>query len=77
MEGTGWPAHHTANKSTTQPKNVLVSYHEIMETGIIKFCLKKPPLQQSWSVVAEWLGRQTLNQRVMVSNPSNGAARYL
>jgi hypothetical protein len=27
--------------------------------------------------VAEWLGRQTLNQRVMVSNPSNGAARYL
>jgi hypothetical protein len=30
-----------------------------------------------WSVVAEWLGRRTLNQRVVDSNPGEGTARYL
>jgi hypothetical protein len=30
-----------------------------------------------WSVVAEWLGRPTLNQRVVGSNPGEGTARYL
>jgi hypothetical protein len=25
-----------------------------------------------WSVVAEWLGRRTLNQRVVGSNPGEG-----
>jgi hypothetical protein len=29
------------------------------------------------SVVAEWLGRRTLNQRVVGSNPGEGTARYL
>jgi hypothetical protein len=27
-----------------------------------------------WSVVAEWLGRRTLNQRVVGSNPGEGTA---
>jgi hypothetical protein len=27
--------------------------------------------------VAEWLGRRTLNQRVVSSNPGEGTARYL
>jgi hypothetical protein len=27
--------------------------------------------------VAEWLGRRTLNQRVVGSNPGEGTARYL
>jgi hypothetical protein len=27
--------------------------------------------------VAEWLGRRTLNQRVVDSNPGEGTARYL
>jgi hypothetical protein len=30
-----------------------------------------------WSVVAEWLGRRTLNQRVMGSNPGEGTVWYL
>jgi hypothetical protein len=29
------------------------------------------------SVVAEWLGRRTLNQRVVGSIPGEGTARYL
>jgi hypothetical protein len=30
-----------------------------------------------WSVVAEWLGRRTLNQRVVGSNPGECTVRYL
>jgi hypothetical protein len=30
-----------------------------------------------WSVVAEWLGCRTLNQRVVGSNPGEGTAWYL
>jgi hypothetical protein len=33
--------------------------------------------EQLWRVVAEWLGRRTLNQRVVGSNPGEGTARYL
>jgi hypothetical protein len=41
---------------------------------IVGFCTTTNALQISsksiqWSVVAEWLGRQTLNQRVVGSNP--------
>jgi hypothetical protein len=37
-----------------------------------------PPFHQvEWSVVAEWLGRRTLNQRVVGSNPSEHTVRYL
>jgi hypothetical protein len=32
---------------------------------------------QLWSVLAEWLGRQTLNQRVVGSNPGECTAWYL
>jgi hypothetical protein len=34
---------------------------------------KSKPL---WSVVAEWLGRRTLNQRVMGSNHGEGTAAW-
>jgi hypothetical protein len=34
-------------------------------------------LLHKWSVVAEWLGRRTLNQRVVGSNPGEGTAWYL
>jgi hypothetical protein len=30
-----------------------------------------------WSIVAEWLGRRTLNQRVVGANPGEGTAWYL
>jgi hypothetical protein len=30
-----------------------------------------------WSVVAEWLGCRTLNQRVVGSNPGEGTVWYL
>jgi hypothetical protein len=33
--------------------------------------------RQLWSVVAEWLGRRTLNQRVVGWNSGEGTARYL
>jgi hypothetical protein len=39
-------------------------------------CLLQPK-RDEWSVVAEWLGRRTLNQRVVGSNPGEGTARYL
>jgi hypothetical protein len=32
-------------------------------------------VQMEWSVVAEWLGCRTLNQRVMGSNPDEGIAK--
>jgi hypothetical protein len=34
-------------------------------------------LKGKWSVVAEWLGRRILNQRVVGSNPGEGTAWYL
>jgi hypothetical protein len=37
---------------------------------------KKTYFQSFWSVVAEWLGRRTLNQRVVGSIPGEGTARY-
>jgi hypothetical protein len=39
--------------------------------------LKEVTLKPLWSVVAEWLGRRTLNQRVVGSNPGEGTAWYL
>jgi hypothetical protein len=32
--------------------------------------------EQGWSVVAEWLGRRTLNQSVVGSNPGEGSINW-
>jgi hypothetical protein len=40
----------------------------------LRHCKQTPELHSTWSVVAEWLGCRTLNQRVVGSNPGEGTA---